>query len=296
MDFETLYNELESKNGNNLEVLFKKVKLYNKFIVMFICIIILSFILIFTTHEPIFVFSIILSVVLIIIFSILKNKLPYFNFFRENILKPILKNSINANEYIYNQGITEYEYNKADFNDSYYNRFKSRDYISGELLNQKYELSELILEHESRDSDGDRHTTTVFKGIYLQTKLVKPINFKLQILKNRGEFLNNPKDRVKLDSSEFEGKFDAYSKNKVESMMMLSSTAMNKLVDFANERNISYGICIDRNNLYVRIHMVSFLDSSMFRAIDKEKLFKYHEDLKQLTNIVLYINEMTEEV
>ena len=115
---------------------------------------------------------------------------------------------------------------------------------------------------------------TKFHGLFAKIVMDKSINSELRIMKN-GEILS--KNRLKMDSSEFEKHFDVQATNQIIGMQLLTADVMEELIAFENKTNIEYDITIINNNLYLRFHCGSMFEAENTKkeALDKSAIQKY---------------------
>lgn len=90
------------------------------------------------------------------------------------IVKGILAEKIDIAEYSPTHYINEKFVKKCSILPNY-NRIHGSDYISGNYRGRKFIYCDLLLEWESRDSDGDTDTTTQFQGHLMKMELGKDI-------------------------------------------------------------------------------------------------------------------------
>ncbi|MCM1171922.1 MAG: DUF3137 domain-containing protein [Clostridium sp.] len=125
------------------------------------------------------------------------------------IVKDVLAEKIDIVEYSPNRYINEkFVKNCAILPD--YNKIHGSDYISGSYRGRKFIYCDLLLEWESKDSDGDTTTTTLFQGHLMKMELGKNIGGFVRIRerknprKSNGFFANVLGVGVSPDSIETE--------------------------------------------------------------------------------------------
>ena len=117
-----------------------------------------------------------------------------------------------------------------------FDRYRSEDYFVGTYKSVDIEFSEIHLEKESRDSDGDRTYTTVFKGLAIlldmQSKKFYGHTF---IDRDKGKITEWFKEkssqmkRANLVDPEFEEIFDVYTNDQVEARYLIDPVMMERL-------------------------------------------------------------------
>jgi hypothetical protein len=112
----------------------------------------------------------------------------------------------------------------------------SEDRIVGEYKGVHIDLFETRLT-ETRGSEEDRQTVTVFKGVVISLSMNKRFEGKTIVLKDQGRLVNWVKDKfsnletVKLEDPRFEKEFEIYSNDQVEARYLLTPSFMNRLSD-----------------------------------------------------------------
>lgn len=192
------------------------------------------------------------------------------------------------------------DYKTADFNSESYNIFKADDYIYGLLNNEVHtEMSDLHIQRkEEYYQDGKRKEMIidVFEGIYTKTECNKDIGTYIKIFKNQFKIFGK-KDRVEMDSQEFEKYFDIYSENKIVTMQLLTSDIMLILLDFYKKYDLQYEIVIKENNIYMRFLTGPMFEPAIFNSsMDKKRLLQYFGILKFVLDVTNEINKALKEI
>ena len=105
--------------------------------------------------------------------------------------------------------------------------------------------------------------------------LDKNINSDLRIMQN-GKFLLD-KNKLNMDSSEFEKYFDVKTTNKIIAMQLLTSDVMEELIKFEDKTKMKYDIYIKNDELYLRFHSGAMFEIENLKKeiLDKELIEKY---------------------
>ena len=161
-------------------------------------------------------------------------------------------------------------------------------------------MAEIHTQREETDTDSDGHTTThyvtVFHGLFAKIKLDKSIKNNLAIKRN---YSISKRDRLDMDSQEFEKLFDVYSEDKIKGMQLLTHDFMELLVNLRRvSKDNPFDICIYDNILYVRIHSYSMFEAKISKdsIIDKARLKEYYNVLDILTTLVKSIIKEVDEL
>lgn len=218
-----------------------------------------------------------------------KDNKKYKELFKTSIIQELIGNFYTNLEYFPLKKMPERIYGEAKYKE-YYNIYISDDYIEAKI-NNKYdiEMGEVLTqeEHTSTDSDGNTTTTTttIFHGLFSKITIDKTINGELKITNNRS--WENKKNKLEMDSSEFEKIFDVYSTNKIIGMQLLTADVMEELIEFRNKTGMYYDITIINNNIYLRFHCGSVFEPSALKkgTLDKGSIERYFYILNFTYNI-----------
>ncbi len=297
--FEDLYYDLETINENDLNHNLKAIKEENKnrntiFIILAIIIDILIFILSNNSFMGIQTFNIFNFIMLCIVVDICiyvsmnilfsKSKRKYKEDFKKYIIKELINNFYDAVNYFPHGKMPRDIYNEAKYSE-YYNKYNSDDYIEGKI-NNKYDMkmAEVRTEYERTEQDEDGNTSTstntVFNGLFAKINIDKSINSELTIT-NKSIVRMINKNRIEMDSQEFEKYFDVVSNNNIIAMQLLTHDIMDMLVEFRRTTKINYDIVIFNNNMYLRFFTGPMFEmkSIKSKAMDREILKKYYDIL-----------------
>ena len=121
----------------------------------------------------------------------------------------------------------------------YFDRYSSEDMITATITgndNKKTTIrfAEVHTERESRDKDGHTTYTTIFCGLAGMMNLNKDIGTKIYI-RNNALFNSLSNNRVKMDMTEFEKRFDVECEDKILAVRLLTSDVMTEMLDLYNK-------------------------------------------------------------
>lgn len=233
---------------------------------------------------PLLMICLVLTIILLSIITY-KNKKVYIQSFKEQIIKEIVEQSNSNLRYSYKSGISSSEYAESCF-DYGWDRYHTEDLIEGTmddgvLLRMAQVHTEE--EHESTDSDGHTTTTyvTTFLGLYGIIKLKTVTNADFMI-KNNSKFAKFKKDRIEMESAEFEKYYDVYAgynrtgDQRQSAMEILTPETIEEFVKVRNlfKRAINVRVC--RDKIYFRIEVGDIFEPPTFKSsVDFEMLRKY---------------------
>lgn len=224
----------------------------------------------------------------------------YNNIFKEKIIDQLLKNFFDEVDYIPNKGMLRETYEEGNY-PGYYNRYHSDDYMEGSIDNKyRMKMAEILTQHEetTRDSDGNTRTetTTIFSGLFAKIDIGKSINNELKIYQDKSF---RKKDRLDMDSQEFEKYFDVTSTNEIVGMQLLTHDIMDLLIDFRTRIKLPFDILIRNDTMYIRLHVGPMFEGKINRkvAIDEktvEKYFNIVDFIYSLSKMMIKVVEDTE--
>ena len=290
--FDEIYEELQNVDNNELNNAWQEAKKESekmKKIAGAICLIIdilfiimffknfINFDSIFLIFYIMFVINVIIFVTVIAITGVSKKQRQFNEKYKKIVINKIMNNFYDNLEYFPQKPMPEYIYEQIEY--EYYNKYKSDDYFEAQINNRySIQMAEILSQEEEtyRDSEGNTHTTTTtkFHGLFAKIVIDKSINSELRIMQNRTIL---KKDRLNMDSSEFEKYFDVKASDPIVGMQLLTADVMEELVQFENKTNMKFDIVIKENELYLRFHSGSMFEVGNIKkgALDKEAVQKY---------------------
>lgn len=219
--------------------------------------------------------------------------------FKQVIIKKLISNFYDNLEYYPLKEMPERIYEKPNYNE-YYNEYHSEDYFEGQIKNKYYiDMAEVFTEHVEThtDSEGNTHTTrtTIFHGLFAKVTSEKSITSELRIVQDKIGKYN--KNRLNMDSSEFEKYFDVITDNKIIAMQLLTADVMEEMIEFENKTNMRFDIVIKENEIYLRFHCGNMFEPQAIKKgiINKAQLEKYFYILNFTYNLSNRLIELINE-
>ena len=290
--FDEIYDELENADNSEINNLLEEIKIRRKKahkIAIIICLVtdIIIFLMFWkkglnATSLYIILIALIINLFLFIIVEaatgVSKKKAEFNTKYKNIVIGKLINNFYNSVEYFPDKPMPEYMYRQLEY--EHYNRYKSDDYLEAQIDNKySIQMAEIHTEEEEtyRDSDGHTHTRTYtrFHGLFAKIILDKSIKSDLKIVLDGKMLLG--KNKLKMDSSEFEKIFDVKASNKIIGMQLLTADVMEELVEFKNNTNMPYDIYITNNELYLRFHSGSMFEPRSLKngVLDRNVIHKY---------------------
>lgn len=245
---------------------------------------------------PIIAIDIIIFAITTHMFS--KNTIKYNDVFKEKVINSIFKNFLYDVDYIPKKQMPQDIYKEGKY-DGYYNRYYSDDYLEA-IIDNKYniKMAEITTEHveTTTDSDGDTHTetTTIFSGLFAKINIGKSIDSELRIKQNGTLFKKN---RLEMDSQEFEKYFDVSSTNQIIGMQLLTHDIMDLLLDFRIQLKKPLDILIRGDIMYIRLHIGEIFEAKINKKsiLDKERIEKYFNIVNFIYSLCKKMIQVVEE-
>lgn len=151
-------------------------------------------------------------------------------------------------------------------------RSKFEDTLWGEAHGAAFRSVEAHFEKQTRDSDGDKKWSTVFRGQLMTLDFPTKTFGRTIVLPDKGWFNAKKKSdmkRIGLVDPVFEKLFEAYGTDQVEGRVILDPAFMQKMVDLeavVSGKNIRFGF--DRDRLYIAVETPNqFEAGSMFKSL-----------------------------
>ncbi len=283
-NFNEIYNDIYSSVGPQIEE--KRKKVFKKRIMAFLialAILIFIYSIGLTRIVPLFII-IFVATIAGFIFVISKLGEEYKKEFKEKVISEIVSKSNPSFRYLYNKGLSSSEYSSSGF-DYGWDRFYSEDYIEGKLEDgSDLRMSQVKTEREEQTTDSDGHTTTTyvttFLGLYGIIKLQTPTRASFMIKEN-STFSKFNKNRIEMESSEFEKYYDVFANSKDTSLRQNAMEIMTPeaIEDFVKIRNLfkkSINVSVNGSNIYFRIEVGDIFEPPTFKSsVNYDMLYKY---------------------
>lgn len=301
---EEIHKQLNKSSKELLKELNKKLRWINIWQVIFVCILIISIIIFKYMLMFEAILGIILSCIMLIILWSIQNKYKQKNniVYKEKIMNEFVSLIDKKMEYMYikeesqgyigaayyiHAGFDEEKLEKTMFDrmfkGTYYKEHCVKDYINiyDNPFVEIFDLHTIFVdEFERKDK---------FDGVFVVMHSSVQKDNIIKISKNKKDLIIN-KEKLQMDSGEFERYFDVYAQDKVVAMQLLTSDVIESLIDFYNKYKIQFEIVFKDMKVYFR-----FFTGKMFNLedgmgyIDKRRLYVQY-------NILNFISKITKEI
>lgn len=277
-NFTEIYNDICSKYGNTLEEERKKL-LIGELIIF--ALLIFGFILCFIFKIEFLIFYLAFLVICITLGVFIFNGVAkkYISNFKTTVIKELIKRTNPTFNYSPKKGFMSKEYKVSGF-EKHWDNFYSEDYIEGTIENNTLvRMAQVKTEEEQTtvDSRGNITRTTIvnFLGLYGIMELPISTTKNISIFTNLA-FSKFQKNRVDMESAEFEKYYDVFSKDRQGAMELLSNTSIEILNQIRKAFKKPVNIIVNNNYIFFRIECGDIFEPPTFKSsMDFNILYKY---------------------
>lgn len=182
------------------------------------------------------------------------------------------------------------------------NRFHSEDYLTGKYKNVSFERSDVLIQDQSSDGNGNSHTTTYFQGRWLVFQTPKSFQTSLQIIqkgfsysnKKKGLFTRKDERRheVEFENEEFNSKFTCYCQNDQEAYYLITPQIQEAILRLLNLVDGKLMIGFTGRRMHLAIHNgKDTLEPSIFRAVSYQNdILAAKQEIRAITDVVNVLN------
>ena len=214
--------------------------------------------------------------------------------YKKSIVLEIFKSLFTDVKYLPEHGISRSvldSTNMIDTGDNFY----SDDYVSAKYKNVSFEFSDVEIQEEYTDSDGDKHIVTIFEGQWYVFDFNKSFKADLQVCEKgfrnakRGSFFGPKKfSRVELEDIEFNKEFNVYAQNSLDAFYVLTPGTMTKIKELNDKVQGKMLFCFINNKLHVGLHSgKNLFEPQLFKEINIEENHKQAiEEVKMITHFI----------
>ncbi len=183
-------------------------------------------------------------------------------------------------------------------------RYSSNDYISGNYKTIGFRQADVHIEEERESTDSDGNTTTyyatIFRGRWMIFDFNKPFKADLQVaqkwfgnnkVSNWGN--KNKFQKVKLESVDFNKRFNTFAQSDHEAFYLLTPQTQEKIIRLDDMNQGRLLLCFIDNKLHIGLNdgKDSFEHCPIYTKINEEKVREnVSNDIKQITMFVDELN------
>lgn len=223
--------------------------------------------------------------------------------FKNELVRRLVQHLSPSLDYQPEQGVGYSSYRSSRLFPRGPDRYREEDLITGRIGQTRIRVSEVHSEYKSESTDSKgRHTThwhTIFRGLFFVLDFPKPFRGTTLVLPDNGDgtfldFLERFSSRgqlVRLEDPEFEHYFVTYASDQVEARYLLSTSLMQRLVNFRKAFKRPLYLAFSGGNFYLALSTPkNFFEPQLFRPVHMEDLADYLTDLRFVLSVVDELN------
>jgi len=228
----------------------------------------------------------------------------YKDIFKERVIRKIIEYIDPNLKYYPNKFIERSLFTIPNFFPNYsIDKYEGDDLVEGVIGKTPIRFSELHVQ-EKRRTDKSTYYVDIFKGLFINVDFNKHFKGRTYVLPDKNDktyaklfFLGEKQNTVygelvKLENPEFEKICAVFSSDQIEARYILSTSLMNRIVQFRNRINREVFLCFANSQIYVAIPYKKnlFEPKIMHKTIKFELLKEYYEILLNTIGIVDELN------
>jgi hypothetical protein len=186
-------------------------------------------------------------------------------------------------------------------------RYSGEDLVQGQVDKTQIVFSELHAEYKTTSGSGKKRQThwhTIFKGLFFIADFNKHFKGHTVVLPDTAEKLFGGlgkmlqdwnvarADLIKLEDPEFEREFVVYGNDQIESRYILSTSLMQRIMEFKQKTGTKIYISFVGSKVYVAVPMTKNLFEPKYLSslVDFAPIHEYYQDLMFAVGIVDDLN------
>lgn len=223
--------------------------------------------------------------------------------FKNEVIRQLIRQLSPDLDYQPERGVGYGSYRSSQLFPREPDRYKEEDLITGRIGQTRLKVSEVHSEYktESTDSKGRRttHWHTIFRGLFFVFDFPKTFRGVTLVLPDSGdggfldllERFSRRGQLVKLEDPEFERYFVTYASDQVEARYLLSTSLMQRVVNFRKAFKRPLYMAFSGGNLYLALPTPkNFFEPHILRPTRMEDLADYLADLRFVLSVVDELN------
>lgn len=173
-------------------------------------------------------------------------------------------------------------------------RYSSNDYVAGRYKDARFEQADVHIETETRDSNGNVHYYTIFRGRWMIFEFPKKFDFRLEVVEKGFRAARTPKngrgfERVEVESPEFNQLFRIYAEDGFEMFYLLDPSLIHNITEIGQKYKGKLLLCFVDNKLHIGMddRKDAFEPPNVFSKLNEDtENAKISEDMHLITNFV----------
>ena len=225
--------------------------------------------------------------------------------FKKRVIEPIIHFIHEDLKYEPTNYIPQNVFIKSKIFTQYPDKYYGDDYVSGVIDKTEIMFSEVHAKYKYSSSDDDKDEyAPLFDGLFCVADFHKNFNGKYFVLPDFAErkfgkigqmfqkIGSSHGKLIQLENPEFEKIFAVYGSDQVEARYILSSSMMQRLVDFQKKCNKTPSLSFVDSSVFVAIpYKKALFETKLISSVaNQEKITSYFEDLQLVIGIVEDLN------
>ncbi len=235
---------------------------------------------------------------------------PYRKEFKSRIIPRILDRIAPGLTYDPSGSVSEEEIEESDLFAGKRSHWRGEDLVSGKIGQTNIRCCELRVYHDRKHVPAKakagryRESSAVFSGLFLVADFPKSFKTTILVLPDKAEKLlgdlgqgiqelvSGQSQLVKLEHPEFEKLFAVYGEDQIESRYVLSTSLVQRLLEFRNKVGKPIRLCFARSRLYMAIPFNrDLLEPPLVRSLLRDETISgYYQTLRLMIDVVEDLN------
>ena len=233
----------------------------------------------------------------VISFLTSKDALAYQKAYKSYFVEKNLQTVFTNLEYAHGKGLSK-DYLKATNMVNTGDRFSSNDFTKGHYKDVLFVQSDVHIEEEHTDSDGNTTYVTIFRGRFMVFEFPKKFSFKLELIGKRFGAYSIPgknqqtgrkMQKISTESGEFNSAFRIFGEDGFEAFYILDPAFMVKILNISEQHKNRVLLGFYDNKLLIGLNdgKDSFEPPKASQPINEaEETKKVSTDIKTITDFV----------
>lgn len=291
-EFEESFEQIYDKIRNSCEKRLNEVKKQNRdFLLKIFAVLSIINIIIYIIPETNYLTKLTLCIsACVLMILMISGNSNYRKIYKDNVIEGLVKGYNEKYYFNSTQGITKLEYEMSHFDNSF-DEYRSEDRIFGTLESgDNFQIAEVVTNEISRTTNSEgkqtETRTETFRGIFGIIRLQKNLLSRIHIVSN-WNLRKYSKNRLEMDSAQFEENFDCLTPDKVTAMRVFTSELIEKYLEIVKNNKKSFELKIENDMIYFRYKTNKLFEPPVFGSgLNKEFLKKYYKTMYYPIEIV----------
>ncbi len=202
------------------------------------------------------------TAIIVIICNVIKEKTQFIKAYKDKVVVATLKTIFTDIHFDMEKGIPESVIANTDMM-MMGNIYYSNDYFYGKYKDIQFQCSDVTIQYEYTDSDGDTHTTTYFDGQWYIFEFNKQFKGSFQVCEKSfhyskrqgGLFSKKEKDeKIEMEDQEFNKQFKVFGTDAHSVFYVLTPQTMERIKSINSQIKGDLLFCFKDNLLHVGVY------------------------------------------